>query len=336
MKLGIVVEKCKRRAWGSVVGFFRDKPVYPLLYRSWWRSRFIRPTVKVPTQQYLTAIPNPGAGIGHQMANWIAGFWFARQFGLPYAHIPFSSSKWEQLLGFGEGEPRVEDLIRTQGYRKVWLPLFDEFNYVEVERIRKIIEFYRGRKVVFVLEQDQFYRDQFGVMNDIQKKFYQTAARQNDDLLFLGEDYNIAIHVRRGDIAAGQRNGNPNLTMRWQAANYFENILAAVLQTCKTQKPIKIYLFSQGDRKEFADFEKLGDVEMCLEMGAHESFLHMVHADLLITSKSSFSYKPALLSRGIKVCPRNFWHGYPEWKDWILANEDGSLDDLAVTKLQCA
>jgi len=31
-------------------------------------------------------------------------------------------------------------------------------------------------------------------------------------------------------------------------------------------------------------------------MGEQDSFMHMVFADLLITSRSSFSYKPALMS----------------------------------------
>jgi hypothetical protein len=84
---------------------------------------------------------------------------------------------------------------------------------------------------------------------------------------------------------------------------------------------------------DFLYFEALGNVELCLDMDAQSSFLHMVYADLLITSKSSFSYKPALLSRGIKVCPRNFWHGYPERYDWLLADENGSLDARSIAKL---
>jgi hypothetical protein len=43
---------------------------------------------------YYSAIPNPGAGIGHQMANWIAGYWFSKQFGLKFAHTSFSNQKW--------------------------------------------------------------------------------------------------------------------------------------------------------------------------------------------------------------------------------------------------
>jgi hypothetical protein len=52
----------------------------------------------------------------------------------------------------------------------------------------------------------------------------------------------------------------------------------------------------------------------------------MVYADLLITSKSSFSYKPALLNKGIKLCPKKFWHDYPSMEDWVLADENGNFD----------
>lgn len=58
-------------------------------------------------------------------------------------------------------------------------------------------------------------------------------------------------------------------------------------------------------------------------MNAKDSFLHIVYADVLITSKSSFSYKPALINRGLKICPENFWHGYPKSDDFVLTDEEG-------------
>ena len=60
-------------------------------------------------------------------------------------------------------------------------------------------------------------------------------------------------------------------------------------------------------------------------MDAIDSFMHMVYADLLITSKRPFSYKPALLNRGVKVCPENFWHGYPDSEYWIMVDNDGNV-----------
>ena len=93
----------------------------------------------------------------------------------------------------------------------------------------------------------------------------------------------------------------------------------------KTDKEIHIYFFSQGSPDDFPEFAGFENLHWCFEMSAQQSFLHMIYADLLITSKSSFSYKPALLNRGIKVCPKDFWHGYPKTEDWILLNANGVI-----------
>jgi hypothetical protein len=163
------------------------------------------------------------------------------------------------------------------------------------------------------------------VIDEIKKKFQQSPERKNDWLIFSEDTFNIAIHVRRGDIVVGQENNNPNLVMRWLDNDYFENTLTEVLANIKTDKQINIYLFSQGVRQDFPEFDRFPNITFCLEMGAQDSFLHMVNADVLITSKSSFSYKPALLSNGIKVCPKGFWHGYPDSVDWVMVGNDGKI-----------
>lgn len=278
---------------------------------------------------YLTARPNPGAGIGHQMANWIAGYWFARYFDLKYAHTPFSninnpftSNQWDSFLGFGNDEAQASELINS-GWKKVVLPLFNEFDENQVNIIRRIISSYSGEKVLFYLEQDQFYHDQYGVMDDIKRKFNRIHDRNSEKLKYDRNEMNIAVHVRRGDIVQKSGENNPNLTMRWLDNNYFINALKYTLSIINTDKDIHVYLFSQGEKEDYKEFEEFTNVTYCLDMGAQESFLHMVYADALITSKSSFSYKPALLSDGIKVCPKNFWHGYPESDDWILLDDEG-------------
>lgn len=101
------------------------------------------------------------------MANWNAGYWWAKQFGLKFAHIPFSTKNWEEFLGFGKGEITITELKR-KGYKVRKLPLFHESIPEEVQLQRDIIASYSGRKVVFVAEQDQSYKDQYGVMGDIQ------------------------------------------------------------------------------------------------------------------------------------------------------------------------
>jgi hypothetical protein len=94
--------------------------------------------------------------------------------------------------------------------------------------------------------------------------------------------------------------------MRYQDNDYFYNTLSYTLkEIVKTDKKIVIHLFSQGIEKDFEEFKDFPNVNF-VYMNAQDSFLHMVYADCLITSKSSFSYKPALLNKGIKVCPKDF------------------------------
>ena len=297
-----------------------DYEKYCAKYATYWHAK------KISENQlkdgfrniYMTARPNPKAGIGHQMANWIAGYWFAKFFGLKFAHIPFSNvkdpfvaDKWEQFLNYGVDEVQVKDLL-SEGWKIRYLPLFDEFNEKHLAVIRKIINSYQGHKVIFCLEQDQFFRDQYKVRFDLEKKFKSRPTRTK--LIFNKDEFNIAVHIRRGDIVQSERKSeNENLT---------------ALQIIKTDKKIHFYIFSQGKISDYPELEKFENLTFCLGMAAMPSFEHMIYADALITSKSSFSYKPALMNSGYKFCPKVFWHGYPEdAEDWILLDQYGYVDN---------
>ncbi len=227
-------------------------------------------------------------------------------------------------MGFGQNESQVATL-RKQGWSVRRIPIFHEYELDTVELVKDILSTYSGKKVIFLCEQDQFYRNQYGVMQEIQEKFYSAPARKDDHLMFDSAHLNIAIHVRRGDIMSDPT--NENLRMRYLSNDYFEKVLKQVVKMMseRQKKPIHIWFFSQGKPEDYPEFHHYENLHWCMDMGAKESFLHMVYADVLITSKSSFSYKPALLNRGIKVCPLNFWHGYPETEDWILCENDGTL-----------
>lgn len=321
----ITFTKIKRKLWSKLVHSLRNTLFYPFIYQSYWHYLFHRKKsmASVNNTCYYAARPNPGAGIGHQMANWIAGLWYARQFGLNFSYLSFSTKEWDEFLGFGECEITVNELT-CKGYKTRKLPLFNENDVKEVELNKNIIQSYSDKKVVFIAEQDQSYKLQYEVMNDLKQKFYSAPARKNNLLIYSKDHFNIAIHVRRGDIMADPN--NPNLVMRYLSNDYFEKVLKQVVDNIQTLKPIHIYFFSQGKQEDYPEFRSYQNLHWCLDMTAQDSFLHLVYADLLITSKSSFSYKPALLNNGIKICPRNFWHGYPDSKDWILCENDGSFD----------
>lgn len=324
----ILIKKIKIKFWNYIVRNTKDNTLYPLLYKSYWYYLFSKNGEssgdKSNSVNYYTVIPNPGAGIGHQMANWISGYWFSEQFNLKHIHTPFSNVEWDVFLGLGENEMRLSDVIEA-GYKKVRLPLFDEKNRSQVQLQKKIIDSYRGSKIVFIGALDQFYEDQYGVLKHLQDKFYNAKIRKTEKLFFNDDEYNVAVHVRRGDIVVGNNKDNENHIMRWLTNDYFVNVLKNALQKIETKKKIKVYLFSQGKEEDYKEFKIFDNVEYCLEIGAKESFLHMVYADLLITSKSSFSYKPALLNKGLKIVPIDFWHGYPSSEDWIKVDNNGEF-----------
>lgn len=327
MNLLEFTHKIKHRLWYKFVAFSRNNTMYPYLYRSFWHYKLSKTTPGKNTTCFYSACPNRGAGIGHQMANWIAGYWFAKQFNLEFAHIPFSTQKWETFLGFGEKVEKVSDL-NLNGYKIRKLPLFNEENQSELELTKAIIRSYSGENVVFIAEQDQGYKDQYGVMADIKRKFNESKSRQYDKIIYDPTHFNIAVHVRRTVIIGNKviLEDDAAKALRWLSNDYYEKVLKKVVENIQVSKPISIYLFSTGRPGEFAEFSKYGDVHFCSDMDEYASFLHLIRADLLITSKSSFSYKPALLSDGIKVCPRNFWHSYPDSKDWILVENNGTFD----------
>ena len=307
-----------------IVSRLRDTPFYLYLYRSYWHSIIYKKNSRSGNETcYYTAMPHIGAGIGHQIANWNAGYWYAKEFGLKFTHSPFYSKKWDDFLGFGEDEIHVNFLLKKEHYKKRRLPLFS--NKLEADINKKIIASYKGKKVIFVAEQDQIYHEQYGILEDIKYKFHNAKARQNDKLIYAKDNFNVAVHIRRGDIMSGDK-VNPEYEMRFQNNSYYKNVLNCIINEVKISKPIQIYLFSQGEESDFPEFKNFNNTLFCFDMNQYDSFLHLVNADLLLTSKSGFSYIPALISNGIKICPENFWHSYPTSDDWILADEQGHFN----------
>ena len=273
---------------------------------------------------YIAQIPNQGAGIGHQMANYNCGLHLALKYGIGHAYVPFVDEKWDRFLGFGQNEPTIEDLKR-QGYKVKKLP---SINIMGHDMLDAIVDYYKQskQKVILLTQIDEFYAKQYGVIPYIKRKFEEAEARKDDSKLLgehaevlKGDSVNIAVHVRRGDINSGQVSGDKQLTMRWLRDEYYEGVLQQISEIFK-DTPINIFLFSQGKKEDYMKFEKYGNIYYCVNMSPMESFLHMVRSDILVTSRSSFSYKPALLSDGIRICPDGFWHGYPDDEKWIVAS----------------
>lgn len=324
-------EKLKRKIAGIFLNTINNTTFQFSTYKSYWNFKLNKSAENNPVPMagelhYIAQKPNYGAGIGHQLANWNTGFYFSKFYHLNFSHFPFSNKKWEHLLGLGENETAAEALLKDSSFKKVTLPRFDSEKDKEVKLIGNIIQSYTNKKILFLLAQDQGYIPQFDTYADLSEKFFNASARKEDKLFYNSNHFNIAIHIRRGDVAVMKQSGDANWEQRWLNNDYYVNVLQQVLATVPAGKNVHVYLFSQGNKTDFPEFDQFSNITYCLDVNAYDSFVHLVYANLLISSKSSFSYKPALISKGIKICPGNFWHAYPPARDFILADNDGKFN----------
>lgn len=63
-------------------------------------------------------------------------------------------------------------------------------------------------------------------MDVMKVKYYNAGYRRSEHFLYNSDHYNIAIHIRRGDIMSDP--DNPNLAMRFLANDYYERVLQQI------------------------------------------------------------------------------------------------------------
>ena len=154
--------------------------------------------------------------------------------------------------------------------------------------------------------------------------------------------FRIAIHVRRGDefvIASDRMLPNSYYvasTMKVvQALKQLEIPFVCELYTEVASKPFVVTSQTQGiqgsvskpvviDPKmnHLEDFDVIPNLKKCINLDPIETLRGMATADVLIISRSSFSYLAALFNRGT-VIYFPFWH--KPLKDWLTSDINGNI-----------
>jgi hypothetical protein len=149
---------------------------------------------------------------------------------------------------------------------------------------------------------DDFFTPSFREL--VLKRFMEKNAHRVT-LFSNSSDYNIAIHVRRGDIS---RELFPD---RWTEQSTFA---ALARHICKKHPTANIHVFSVGRTEE--DWTTLKQVkDTCGSVAIHldgfefDVWAHFVAADAFVMSRSAFSYVPALIAGGDIYSP--YWGHRP-------------------------
>jgi len=353
IEMNSFTEKIERKRNALLKRVLKGKSL--LLYKAYWHMRICEKKlhdIEIDNADlssiYIASGINYGAGIGHQMSGWLGGYCIAKHYGMRFAHMPFfingqhaelddyyvqkycglikfekPLSTWDDLLGLGEGEKTVDALLK-EGYKIIKLPFFD-FNSAEDSSLfERIVLSYIGKKVIF-----QLFTDNVGYLEEgtsvYRDKFRQAKVRVNDKTIYDKAHYNIAIHIRRGDV-------NRLMPERFREEVFFVNALRSIVDALDDAKRerVQVYIYSEGGN-DFYSFKKMENdpfyqnrIHYCLNGSAKETFLHLVYADELIISPSGFSAIAALVGNARCYKPHDY-HYLGDSFTWINLDEKGNI-----------
>lgn len=289
--------------------------------RTFYIDRFVRAlrSGALPsTYKILATGKDDGAGSQAQAA--MSAMCFAEAFGMTYTHRPFATiehaevpmsdwvRQWEDYFNLGSGARPLAMCTDPVVPLDELLMAPDKWPATAIVAAPHYLHYC-----------NQDARAWERIQPALRAKFRQNKPAQKRDA------FTIALHVRRGDVSAGNKTVARNFTPNAAFLNTLERIMDAVL--INVSGSVRIELFSQGDPALFQDFVRFG-CELCLDTPALATHRALVEADVLIMSKGAFSYTAGVLNEGITLYdPQK----YRALQDWIVRAPDGSFDATQFT-----
>ena len=265
-------------------------------------------------------------GAGAQTLAIMSTMLFADIMHIKYIHTPFVKlqhnyendddweKKWENFFNLGKGELKIGD-NRLKISREISLsesPL----------KIRK------QTNTLFVLRHCHDYVDMFPnkysrINNKLVEKYY-GSSKSGYDLHYEPNKVNVAVHIRRGDVRS-----NNQFWDRFTENSFVVNVISKILEICASLgEELSLCVYSEGEMEDFKELERLNP-KIFLNLDPFTTFHNLVSADVLVMSKSTFSYTAALLSKGIVFYES---HILKPLDSWIKVNEYAEFDPKVFSK----
>jgi len=121
------------------------------------------------------------------------------------------------------------------------------------------------------------------------RKWMHVRSLKPIPVIYNRDEISIAVHIRTGDI-------EPN---RGTPEEFFHTLLTQYLVPILGDLPYKIYYFSEGlDSTKFAKLLSVPNhiQKTNQDMGAYETYQHLIESDILIMSRSGYSQFAAIFS----------------------------------------
>lgn len=224
------------------------------------------------TAEQRVTNPSNGDGFGAQFLFIIGSFFYAELHQMKYVYTPFISMEHNY-----NNDPhflkKKERLINFLGNIEVNQP-------PRARVLRNAVECFFSADVVA----------KFSKSSTLQT--IRTLFRANKDRSFSSNDerLNIVLHIRRSNPHDNRIDGTDT------PDDFFLAIIEKLRGVYAVQHPL-FHIQSQGALENFKKFIA-PDIVLHLNESIEDAFISMVYADVLVTSRSTFSYAAALLSEG--------------------------------------
>jgi len=181
-----------------------------------------------------------------------------------------------------------------------------ENNYTDKSKINSedIIDIDQNLIYQTVEDNIDIYVSDNPALNKIKRCFWENKNKNH----YNNDKFNVAIHVRRPNIHDTRVDGANT------SDDYYLSVIAHIREKYKHIKNIQFHIYSQGRIEHFNQYIH-EDTVFHINEELRSTFTGLVSADVLVLSRSSFSYIAAFLSEG-EIYYINFWHK-PK-KDWII------------------
>eukprot|EP00591_Stephanopyxis_turris_P007348 CAMPEP_0195507214 /NCGR_PEP_ID=MMETSP0794_2-20130614/709_1 /TAXON_ID=515487 /ORGANISM="Stephanopyxis turris, Strain CCMP 815" /LENGTH=473 /DNA_ID=CAMNT_0040633823 /DNA_START=197 /DNA_END=1615 /DNA_ORIENTATION=- len=209
-------------------------------------------------------------------------------------------SKWVDVEPLPAPGPKLDEICRNNAIPRngflnclLQVPIDSEDDNTYVAQWH--IEEHGGTDAFFTESFRNIIRKRFWKVNRHRLKHYSDEVDSSE--------YNIAMHIRRGDVPK-------KMKKRWTEQSVFATVARRI---CESHPGAIVHVFSSGKNTDggWEEIEniggKCGSIIFHLDEYEFDTWAHLVAADSLVISKSTFSYVPALISGGDVYFPHDYW-----------------------------
>lgn len=142
--------------------------------------------------------------------------------------------------------------------------------------------------------------------------------------LFRRDALAVCVHVRRGDVDKASVD-------RFLPLSYYVTVLA---QIKLVQADMDIVVISEGQAEDFRELSAAHpEVILLLADDPIRAFVHMLYADVLVTSRSGFSHLAAELGYQSCIIAVRSWVKYSRSNITLFAETKGTMDVVQLKAL---